>query len=253
MVGDPGDRPGRGGLGRRVARHGDWVGANPTGPGATPVTRTLRAVVPVTMPGETEVGDEQPAQLHPCLGRLIRFLQSVVVASPVYATRTLILENTSTISEFIGNVPAPRTESPSAGRLRRGSEREQNRHVKGTTTPTTTSAEVYIVGGCNTNNFDNNAANARRALRRNRMATSGIDQVWTDGGTAGTNSAPLPRLHPGTDVLRSVSQQPTLTPIATPPADSNMGRAYKTADLGPRAPVHDYRDRAVHLRRPRWA
>ena len=77
--------------------------ANPTGPSAAPVTRTVRAVVPVIKPLATPIGQNNP--LNFIYGNAINFQQSVTVASPVYAVGDLHLQNSSTISEWIGNAP----------------------------------------------------------------------------------------------------------------------------------------------------
>src|SRR3954454_6900134 len=57
--------------------------ANPTGPAAGAVTRTVRAVVPVIKPPVVTVGSNNP--LNFIYGNAVNFLQSVTVASPVYA------------------------------------------------------------------------------------------------------------------------------------------------------------------------
>lgn len=78
---------------------------NPTGPSASPVVRTVRAVVPIIIPTVTEIGDNNP--LNFIYSKLdLTFPQSVDVASPIYATRDLYLQNSSAISEFIGNDPS---------------------------------------------------------------------------------------------------------------------------------------------------
>ena len=53
-------------------------------------------------PPVTPIGQNNP--LNFIYGNEINFLQSVIVASPVYAVNDLRLQNSSTISEWIGNV-----------------------------------------------------------------------------------------------------------------------------------------------------
>src|SRR6058998_416510 len=76
--------------------------SNPTGPGAAPVTRTVKAVVPVIKPPVTPIGQNNP--LNFIYGNAVNFPQSVTVASPVFTVNDLRLGNSSTISEWIGNV-----------------------------------------------------------------------------------------------------------------------------------------------------
>ncbi len=77
--------------------------ANPTGPGAARVTRTVRAVVPIIVPATVPVTGQSPLNFIYAEND-VTFLQSVVVASPVYATNDLVLQNTSTISEKAGRI-----------------------------------------------------------------------------------------------------------------------------------------------------
>ena len=65
---------------------------NPTGPTASNVTRTVTAVVPVIIPTSTPIGATNPLNYIYSHDDLT-FLQTVSVASPVYATRDLILQN----------------------------------------------------------------------------------------------------------------------------------------------------------------
>ena len=73
--------------------------ANPTGPGTSPVTRTVTAIVPVVITKHGRRRRRQRAELH-LLAHGHHFSQSVHVNTPVYATRDLILGNTATI--YIG-------------------------------------------------------------------------------------------------------------------------------------------------------
>ena len=71
--------------------------ANPTGPGTSPVTRTQTAVVPVIIAKKEDAGGNSVLNwLY--ASQDITFLQSVNIATPVYATGNLTLGNTATIT-----------------------------------------------------------------------------------------------------------------------------------------------------------
>jgi hypothetical protein len=70
--------------------------SNPIGPGAAPVKRTVRAIVPVVLPLTSPVNSTSVLNFI-YAGTDITFTSSVSVGSPVYATRDLSLANSSTI------------------------------------------------------------------------------------------------------------------------------------------------------------
>ena len=75
--------------------------ANPTGPSASPVTRTTTAIVPIVIPETVAVNPSTSSLNWVYAYNDVEFGQSVTVRSPVYANRNLRLENTSKIGETI--------------------------------------------------------------------------------------------------------------------------------------------------------
>ena len=74
---------------------------NPTGPGTSPVTRTVRAKVPVVMPPTQPVGNDGTLNWI-YAGDSARFTNSVTIKSPVYTWHNLSLENGAAISGVPG-------------------------------------------------------------------------------------------------------------------------------------------------------
>ena len=182
--------------------------------------------------------------------RDLTFLQSVTVASPVYATRDLWLENSSTISEFIGNDPSSPNRVAVGGVMYGAQNANKIGHVNGTATANRL-GEVYIVGGCNTKAYDNNATtHACRYGDIVPITQPRIDQIW---GAVTGNVIP-----PG-----FLEYVPKLTCCSPYPDDRPAGaRARRRAEqhgllvrdrsLGPRSPC-ETGERPVHLRRRRRA
>ena len=148
------------------------------------------------------------------------------VASPVYAMRDLHLQNSSTISEFIGNAAGTPNKVAVGGNIYERAEREQGRAcATAPPTPANELGEMYVQGQCSTK------ATPRHALTP--CAWGSTDQIW--GARHGNVIPP--------DFLDYI---PTLTCCSPYPDNalagaargrrSNMGQAYETADLGPRAP-----------------
>jgi hypothetical protein len=81
--------------------------ANPTGPGASPIHRTATAIVPVII-AKQEDGGPNGVLNYIYAQTDITFLQSVTVATPVYATRDLTLGNTATITAAAKSVAVGR-------------------------------------------------------------------------------------------------------------------------------------------------
>jgi len=203
---------------------------NPTGPNTAPVTRTLNAVVPVIPPKTSEVGEENPLNYIYAYDEL-RFLQSVIVASPVYATGDLYLENSSTISEFIGNIPGNKNRVAVGGNFYAMQNANKIGQVNGTANPANNLEATYIVGNCNTKKYDNNFTMHPCAYG----STLPNDQIWAD---ATGNVIPPDFLDyiPALTCCAPYPNNPQLAPVQSGVGDSNMGRAYKSADLGPRSP-----------------
>jgi hypothetical protein len=193
---------------------------NPTGPGAAPVTRTVKAVVPVIKPPVTPIGQNNP--LNFIYGNEINFPQSVTVASPVYAVGDLRLGNSSTISEWIGNVAGHPNKVAVGGNFYE----EQNANQAGHVNPPYTGSlgEMYIEGLCSTK------ANTETL---HACAWGDTDQIW-----ATTHGNAIPPLFldyaPKLTCCSPYTFKPTLAPFEA--ARSSMGEAYRTADLGPLSP-----------------
>ena len=203
---------------------------NPTGPAAAPITRKVTAVVPIIIPAASSIGDENPLNYIYAKSD-VTFEQSVIVASPVYATSDLHLENQATISEFIGNVPGIKNRMAVGGVFYADQNANKAGHVLGTGNPANNLEKAYVVGGCNTKQYDNNATTHPCVFG----SGSPIDQIW---GDATGNFIPVGFIDyiPELTCCAPYPNNASLTPTAIPPADSNMGRAYKTADIGPRSP-----------------
>ena len=223
---------------------------NPTGPTASPVRRTVRATVPIIIPGITEIGDNNPLNFI-YAKRDLTFLQSVEVASPVYAKRDLHLENSSTISEFIGNDPCLAEPGRDRGSDVRRAEREQDR----------------------TRARNGNGKPARRGLHRRRVQHQGVRQQRDDAlvqvrrhrpdhpaqnrpdlgrGHRERDSTGLPRVHPGADLLLPVSRQWAAGARGHAAGIQQHGQALRDRPPGAARAVPD-RQRPVHLRRRRRA
>jgi hypothetical protein len=196
--------------------------ANPTGPNAAPVTRTVRAVVPVIRPPVVPIGQNNP--LNFIYGNAINFQQSVTVASPVYAVNDLRLQNSSTISEWIGNAAGHPNKVAVGGNFYEEQNANQAGHVNGTADPANALGEMYVHGQCSTK---------ANTVTLHACAWGSTDQIW-----ATTNGSTIPvgflDFVPKLTCCSPYADHLTLTP--TEPARSSMGEAYRTADLGPRSP-----------------
>jgi hypothetical protein len=195
---------------------------NPTGPGTAPVTRTVRAVVPVIKPPVTPIGQNNP--LNFIYGNAVNFLQSVIVASPVYAVNDLRLQNSSTISEWIGNVPGHPNKVAVGGNFYEEQNANRAGHVNGSGSPANDLGEMYVQGQCSTK------ANTETL---HACAWGDTDQIWA---TTHGNTIPPDFLDfvPKLTCCSPYTYHPSLAPFEA--ARSSMGEAYRTADLGPLAP-----------------
>jgi hypothetical protein len=76
---------------------------NPTGPGTSPVTRTVKAAVPVYLPNDQQNNGSSPLNWI-YAGTNINFSQSLQVASPVYAVGDVSLANSAKITGAAGKI-----------------------------------------------------------------------------------------------------------------------------------------------------
>lgn len=191
--------------------------ANPTGPGAAPVTRTVRAVVPIIVPATVPVTGQSPLNFIYAFND-VTFLQSVVVASPVYATDDLVLQNTSTISEKAGKIGVE-------GDVYLTSPQNRIGHVNGSSAgapPVGNEVpQIHIEGEC--------SSQANPTLHNCNWGDP--DKIWS---VTENNSIPLGFLSyiPQLTCCGPYPTNPNLTPVVA--SDSDMGLAYRNADLGPR-------------------
>ena len=203
---------------------------NPTGPGAAPIRRTVTAVVPVIVPATAPIGDSNPLNFIYARGNL-SFLQSVIVASPVYATQDLHLGGSATISEFIGNVAGIKNRLAVGGVFYAAQNANKVGEVNGTAIPANNLEKAYIVGGCNTKKYNNNATTHACVYG----SGANIDQIWAD---VHGNVIPPDFLAyvPELTCCAPYPYNPLLAPAQIGLGDSTMGNRYRTADLGPRSP-----------------
>jgi hypothetical protein len=203
---------------------------NPIAPSLTPITRTATAVVPVIVPATASIGDSNPLNFIYARGNL-SFLQSVIVASPIYATGDLHLENSSTISEFIGNVAGIKNRLAVGGVLYEAQMANKVGHVNGVTNPAFRLEKTYVVGGCNTKKYNNNGPTHPCVYGDGTT----IDQIW--GDTTGNVIPPgFLQYVPELTCCAPYPYNALLAPAQVGTGDSTMGLRYRTADLGPRSP-----------------
>ena len=197
--------------------------ANPTGPSAGPVTRTVRAVVPIVKPPVVPIGNNNP--LNFIYGYSINFQQSVTVASPVYTVNDLHLQNSSTISEWIGNAAGNPNKVAVGGNFYEEQNANKAGHVNGTADPANALGDMFVHGQCSTK---------ANTLTLHACAWGSTDQIWA---TNHGNTIPP-------DFLTFVPKLTCCAPYPYPvdgsrapfeAVRSSMGEAYRTADLGPRA------------------
>ena len=99
-------------------------------------------------PPVTPIGQNNP--LNFIYGNAINFLQSVIVASPVYAVNDLRLQNSSTISEWIGNVAGHPNKVAVGGNFYEEQNANRAGHVNGNGSPANDLGEMYVEGLCST-------------------------------------------------------------------------------------------------------
>lgn len=195
---------------------------NPTGPSASPIKRTVTAVVPVIKPPVDPIKRNNP--LNFIYGNVVTFLQSGTIASPVYTTTDLVMQNTAVISEWIGNAAGNPNKVAVGGNFYEQQNANKAGHVNGTADPTNDLGEMYIQGQCSTK---------ANTLTLHTCAWGSTDQIW-----ATTHAAVIPPdfldYIPKFTCCAPYTYHASLAPFDA--ARSSMGEAYRTADLGPLAP-----------------
>jgi hypothetical protein len=195
---------------------------NPTGPSASPIKRTVTAVVPVIKPPVDPIKRNNP--LNFIYGNVVTFLQSGTVASPVYTTTDLVMQNSAVISEWIGNAAGNPNKVAVGGNFYEQQNANKAGHVNGTADPTNDLGEMYIQGQCSTKS---------NTLTLHACAWGSTDQIW-----AATHGSVIPPdfldYIPKLTCCSPYTYHASLAPFDA--ARSSMGEAYRTADLGPLAP-----------------
>jgi hypothetical protein len=176
----------------------------------------------VIKPPVTPIGQNNP--LNFIYGNAVNFPQSVIVASPVFAVNDLRLGNSSTISEWIGNVPGHPNKVAVGGNFYEEQNANKAGHVNGGASPANDLGEMYVHGQCSTK------ANNQTL---HPCAWGAADQIW-----ATINGSTIPSdfldFVPKLTCCSPYAYHASLAPFET--ARSSMGEAYRTADLGPLAP-----------------
>jgi hypothetical protein len=176
--------------------------ANPTGPGTSPVTRTATAVVPVIIAKSEDAGGASVLNFI-YASQDITWLQSVNVATPVYATRDLTLGNTATITAAAKTVAVGRNLTLQQPQNQIGA---SNARV----------AAVYVQGSCK---YKNQATHTPCQWDNDNVFTAGPGASNTGGTTI-----PPTLLNP----------VPVLTCCTVP--TSQMGFWYRYSSPGPYFP-----------------
>jgi hypothetical protein len=155
---------------------------------------------------------------------VVTFLQSGTVASPVYTTTDLVMQNTAVISEWIANAPGNPNKVAVGANFYEQQNANKAGHVNGTTDPANALGEMYIQGQCSTK---------ASSVVLHACSWGGADQIW-----ATTHATVIPA-----DFLEYIPKftccapyvyHASLAPFEA--SRSSMGEAYRTADLGPLAP-----------------
>jgi hypothetical protein len=198
---------------------------NPTGPTASNVTRTIGAVVPVIIPIKAPVGNNNPLNFI-YSWRDLTFSNSVKIEAPLYAQRDLHLNNSSTVSEYIGgNNPSTKNKLAVGRDLYEAQNADQVGHVWGTAGVNQLS-EAHVVGQCSTR--ANN-------VTLHPCAWGNTDQIWADTAD-GTIPPNFLSYTPQLTCCAPFMDVGTLAPTEASGGWSNMGAAYIGANLGPTHP-----------------
>gem|GEM_PF-2385373 len=201
--------------------------ANPTGPGAANVTRTIKAKVPVVMPPEQPVGSDGTLNWI-YAGDSARFTNSVSIASPVYTWHHLSLENGAHISGHPGISGVVQKLAVGGDPVAGGNlTMEQKADTVGEDTPL---AAVHINGLC----ASKTVGPTLHACIWGDTANP-HDQVW---GTVQNNVVPPDLvIKPELTCCAPVGGAIDPAPTATEPV-SDMGFWYQNAELGPYIPCN---------------
>jgi len=195
---------------------------NPTGPTASPIKRTVTAVVPVIKPPTSPIKRNNP--LNFIYGNVVTFLQSGTVASPVYTTTDLVIQNSAVISEWIGNAAGNPNKVAVGGNFYEQQNANKAGHVNGTADPANDLGEMYIQGQCSTK---------ANSVTLHACSWGSPDQIW-----ATTHASVIPANFldyiPKFTCCAPYVYHASLAPYEA--ARSTMGEAYRTADLGPLSP-----------------
>ena len=201
---------------------------NPTGPGSAPVTRTMRAIVPIVLPEVIEVDPGSSSLNWVYANQDIRFAQSVIVRSPVYAKRDLRIEGTAKIAETIpANASGPERPNKVAVGRNLSLRNPQNKigNVFGTAFTANYLGEVFVQGTCS----------KQLRLPPPDCGWGAVDDVWA--------ANPLPRKPIPTGYViepKLTCCSPISGPIPGIPEESPtstdasvMGFWYRNAAVGP--------------------
>ena len=185
---------------------------NPTGPGAADATRSVSAVVPVTIPANKQTSGK--GVLNWIYGGTdITFSQSVQIGSPVYAVRDLTLLSSAKIAGNAGKLAVGRNLTLTSNQNRVGLLSGSDPRI----------GEAHVVGLC--------SSKANVVLHQcggSATATSwDTDDVYA---TAADHSL-LGLLDAAPSLTCCAPVGGAVAPIASPVSD--MGFWYQNADLGP--------------------
>ena len=200
--------------------------ANPTGPGAGNVTRTIKAKVPVVMPPEQPVGSDGTLNWI-YAGDSARFTQAVSIASPVYTWHHLSLENGARISGIPGISGVVQKLAVGGDPVAGGNlTMEQNADTVGADAPL---AAVHIRGLC----ASKPVGTTLHSCRWGDMPSPN-DQVW---GTVHDNVVP-PDLIIKPELTCCAPVAGAIAPLPPTGTTSQMGFWYQNAQLGPFIPCN---------------
>jgi hypothetical protein len=200
--------------------------ANPTGPGAANVTRTIKAKVPVVMPPSQPVGSDGTLNWI-YAGDSARFTQSVSIASPVYTWHHLSLENGAHISGVPGISGVAQTLAVGGDPIAGGNlTMEQKADTVGADTPL---AAVHINGLCASKTV---GPTLHACIWGDQPAPH--DQVWA---TVHDNTVP-PDLIIKPELTCCAPVGGAIDPAPAAGTTSQMGFWYQNAQLGPYIPCN---------------
>jgi hypothetical protein len=195
---------------------------NPTGPTAAPVTRTATGIVPIVVPPTVSVNPSTSSLNWVYAYNDVRFGQSVVVRSPVYANRDLWIEQTAKIGETI---PPSTITAGGPNRVAVGRnlylENPQNT-VGRALSPPGNLGEIYVQGNCSKQGRTPPPA----------CGWGAVDDVWGNitGNVIPAGYITVPKLTCCAPYGGSIGPP---EPVTVPPTPSVMGFWYRNAAIGP--------------------